>query len=92
VRGAAVGLFSATGDGLGTILETQADGSQITTSSRPDSAIGNSIVEYDWRTTNPTTVPVQPDVAGVNGPTNPAIALPRPTFKHMLIRTEVQIV
>jgi uncharacterized protein (TIGR03437 family) len=75
---ASVGYFSASGDGLGMILATHADGSQIT-SSLPASAgetvvlyatglgaLANSVAEYDWpASANPTSVPVQADVAGV---------------------------
>jgi uncharacterized protein (TIGR03437 family) len=80
VRGApaSVGYFSTTGDGLGTIVAGHADSSQITTNSPAAAgetvvlyasglgALANSVAEYDWPTSaNPTSVPVQADVAGV---------------------------
>jgi uncharacterized protein (TIGR03437 family) len=75
---AAVGYFSTTGDGLGTVVAAHADGSQVTANSPAAagetvvlyaSGLGslvNSVAEYDWPTSaNPTSVPVQADVAGV---------------------------
>jgi uncharacterized protein (TIGR03437 family) len=75
---AAVGYFSTTGDGLGTILAAHLDSSQITASS-PAAAgetvvlyasglgmLANAAAEYDWPTSaNPTSVPVQADIGGV---------------------------
>jgi uncharacterized protein (TIGR03437 family) len=75
---ASVGYFSTTGNGLGTILAAHVDGSPINASS-PASAgeivvlyatglgsLANAVAEYDWPTTaNPTSVPVQADVGGV---------------------------
>ena len=75
---ASVGYFSTTGDGLGTIVAAHADGSPITANSpaAPGEAVAlyasglgalsNSVAEYDWPTSaNPTSVPLQVDVAGV---------------------------
>jgi uncharacterized protein (TIGR03437 family) len=75
---ASVGYFSTTRDGLGTILATHADGSSISANS-PAAAgeivilyasglggLTNSVAEYDWPTSaNPTSVPIQVDVAGI---------------------------
>jgi uncharacterized protein (TIGR03437 family) len=75
---ASVGYFSTTRDGLGTILATHADGSPITANSPAAAgeivvlyasglgALASSVAEYDWPTSaNPTSVPVQADVAGI---------------------------
>lgn len=75
---AAVGYFSTTGDGLGTVLAGHMDGTPVTASS-PAAAgesvvlyasglgsLANSVAEYDWPTSaNATSIPVQADVAGV---------------------------
>lgn len=75
---ASVGYFSANGKGLGTIIATHSDGSAITANS--PAAAGETVVlyasglgtlakpvaEYDWPTSgDPTSVPVQADVAGI---------------------------
>lgn len=75
---ATVGYFSTTGDGLGTVVAAHSDGSAVTVSSPAAAgetvvlyasglgALANSVAEYDWPTSaNPTSVPVQADVAGV---------------------------
>jgi uncharacterized protein (TIGR03437 family) len=75
---ASVGYFSAAGDGLGMILATHLDGSQITASSPASAgetiilyatglgALSSFVAEYDWpASANPTSVPVQADVAGI---------------------------
>jgi uncharacterized protein (TIGR03437 family) len=75
---ASVGYFSTSGDGLGTIVVAHADGSQVTANSPATAgetvvlyasglgSLANSVAEYDWPTSaNPTSVPVQVDVAGV---------------------------
>jgi uncharacterized protein (TIGR03437 family) len=75
---ASVGYFSTTGDGLGTVLATHADGSAVTAQSPVAAgesvvlyasglgALANRVGEYDWPTSaNATSVPVQADVGGV---------------------------
>jgi uncharacterized protein (TIGR03437 family) len=75
---AAVGYFSTTSDGLGTVVAAHTDGSPVTASSPAAAgetvalyasglgALANSVAEYDWPTSaNPSSVPVQVDVAGV---------------------------
>jgi uncharacterized protein (TIGR03437 family) len=75
---AAVGYFSATGDGLGSVLATHVDGSIISASSpaAPGETVilyasglgplANAVAEYDWPTSaDQTSVPVQVDVGGV---------------------------
>jgi uncharacterized protein (TIGR03437 family) len=75
---ASVGYFSTSGNGLGTVIAAHTDGSMISAAS-PASAgetvvlyasglgsLANAVAEYDWPTTaNPTSVPVQADVGGV---------------------------
>ncbi len=75
---AALGYFSTTADGLGTILAAHADWSPITANSPAApgetvalyasglGALVTSVAEYDWpASANPTSIPVQVDVGGV---------------------------
>lgn len=74
----AVGFFSAAGDGLGTVLAAHLNGSLITATSPAVAgetivlyasglgSLATSVPEYAWPTSaDPTTVPVQVDIAGV---------------------------
>ncbi len=75
---AAVGYFSTTGNGLGTVVAAHVDGSLVTANSPAAtgeavvlyaSGLGSlsiSVAEYDWpASANQTSVPVQVDIAGV---------------------------
>jgi uncharacterized protein (TIGR03437 family) len=86
---ASPGFFSATGDGLGLVLGTHADGSPITADSPASpgevvvlyasglGALGTAVPEYSVATgANVTSVPVQVDVAGVQAEVRYAGAAP----------------
>ena len=85
---ASVGYFSTTGNGLGMVVAAHVNGSPVTATSPAapgetvvlyGSGLGtlaNSVAEYNWPTVaNPTTLPVQADVAGVQA-TGAAPGLP----------------
>lgn len=75
---ASVGYFSTAGNGLGIVLAAHLDGSSVTASSPASpgeiivlyasglGSLANAVKEYDWPVSaNPTSVPVQVDVAGI---------------------------